>query len=274
MADGRFRRARSLVAYWDDGEFVLENYLSHRRTTVSPAVVQILQKLDSYRTRAEVLDRLASIPDVEDLFETLVDQTVLVEEGTELAERDALLDEEWAWGHDARYFHYATQSIDYEPDLARQREQLVALAAETPPPYTDRGQVAVELAGSFDDRAGGLWDVLGGRRTVRDFEREPVSFDAFSTLVEWTWGETAHVRNPDVGAHLLKTSPSGGARHPVEVYPVVLRIEDVPPGVYHYSVRHHALERLDAPADGTLVTCACGSVVTTTGSVTPRPSSS
>lgn len=254
MAAGRFRRARSLVVYWEDGEFVVENYLSHRRTTISPAVAQLLHQLDDYRPREEILARFRSVPNVEGLFEALVEQTILLEEGSDLDEKDVLLDETWAWGHDAKHFHYATQSIDYEPDLDRQREQLVALAEETPPPspYKDCGRVAVELEPSFDDRTGGLWDVLGRRRTKREFERDPISFAEFSTLVQWTWGKTAHVRNPDVGDHLLKTSPSGGARHPIEVYPVVLRVEDVPSGLYHYSVRHHALERLDGPVDGML----------------------
>jgi SagB-type dehydrogenase family enzyme len=46
----------------------------------------------------------------------------------------------------------------------------------------------------------------------------------------------------------LKTSPSGGARHPVEVYLMALRVEGLDPGLYHYDGREHALERLSAGA--------------------------
>jgi SagB-type dehydrogenase family enzyme len=49
-----------------------------------------------------------------------------------------------------------------------------------------------------------------------------------------------------LGEYFLKTSPSGGARHPVEVYPLVLRVETLEPGVYHYSVRNDALRRVRA----------------------------
>jgi SagB-type dehydrogenase family enzyme len=43
---------------------------------------------------------------------------------------------------------------------------------------------------------------------------------------------------------VVKTSPSGGARHPIEVYPVVLAIENIEPGIYHYSVRENSIAAL------------------------------
>src|SRR5688572_2921518 len=42
----------------------------------------------------------------------------------------------------------------------------------------------------------------------------------------------------------LKTSPSGGARHPVEAYVVVRRVRGLRAGVYHYEAGQHVLERL------------------------------
>ena len=45
----------------------------------------------------------------------------------------------------------------------------------------------------------------------------------------------------------LKTSPSGGARHPVEAYVVSRRIQGLRAGIYHYDAARHALERI-APA--------------------------
>lgn len=45
---------------------------------------------------------------------------------------------------------------------------------------------------------------------------------------------------------LLETSPSGGARHSIEVYPVALRVDGVDPGVYHYEPVRHRLTQLSA----------------------------
>lgn len=43
---------------------------------------------------------------------------------------------------------------------------------------------------------------------------------------------------------LLKTSPSGGARHPTEAYILSLKITGIPNGLYHYNVKENSLELL------------------------------
>jgi SagB-type dehydrogenase family enzyme len=42
----------------------------------------------------------------------------------------------------------------------------------------------------------------------------------------------------------LKTSPSGGARHPIEAYLLALRIQGLERGLYHYDAASHRLELL------------------------------
>ena len=79
--------------------------------------------------------------------------------------------------------------------------------------------------------------------------RQAIPFEDFSILLLWTWGHTHLLTDPQVGQYVLKTSPSGGARHPTEVYPVVLRVDGVEPGLYHYSVKNHGLELLRGRAN-------------------------
>lgn len=44
---------------------------------------------------------------------------------------------------------------------------------------------------------------------------------------------------------MRRAQASGGARYPIEVYPLVLRSgEGLPAGLYHYNVKLHALETL------------------------------
>ena len=45
----------------------------------------------------------------------------------------------------------------------------------------------------------------------------------------------------------LKTSPSGGARHPIECYVVVRNVAGLKPAIYHYASERHRLERIGAP---------------------------
>lgn len=66
-----------------------------------------------------------------------------------------------------------------------------------------------------------------------------------SNFLYLTFGETGSVNFPVFGKSLLKTSPSGGARHPSEAYLVLLKDINIPVGVYHYSVKKHGLELIE-----------------------------
>jgi SagB-type dehydrogenase family enzyme len=44
----------------------------------------------------------------------------------------------------------------------------------------------------------------------------------------------------------LKTSPSAGARHPIEVYVLALAVDGLDPGSYHYRPADHELELVSA----------------------------
>jgi SagB-type dehydrogenase family enzyme len=256
----RVRRSRSLVAFWDGGELVLHSYLTNSQTIVAPLLAQVLGELGDYVPIEGVSDRLGPPPHGRELTERLIAQQVLVVEGTALDEKEALIDGRWKWGHEARYLHYSTQQVRFEVDAEAERERLRLLAQAEPPPipfkhYCDPG---LPLPGSFADRTGGLWDVLLRRRTRRAFERAALSLEDFSTVLLWTWGKTAEVESSVLGRYVLKTSPSGGARHSIEVYPVALRVEGMRPGIYHYSVARHDLEPLREGDFEDLVVRLCG----------------
>ena len=99
--------------------------------------------------------------------------------------------------------------------------------------------------------------VLLGRRTIRQFGRGRLSLEQLSVLLWLTWGVTGRLRWPGLGKLLLKTSPSGGARHPIEAYCWALGVAGLPRGVYHYQGDGHYLERLRNGAKSiVLLSCA------------------
>jgi SagB-type dehydrogenase family enzyme len=168
--------------------------------------------------------------------------------------KESLLDHTWEWGIEARHFHYVTQAVRFENQPTLERELLKPQSKTQPDPFKDGSGSVVELPGTFDSRDGDLWDALRSRRTRRRFLRASISLVELSTILQWTWGRCQTFQDADLGVFLFKTSPSGGARHPIEVYPVVLRVDGVEPGLYHYSVKRHSLERLgDQPAEQELV---------------------
>ena len=50
---------------------------------------------------------------------------------------------------------------------------------------------------------------------------------------------------PDVVA-IKRTSASGGALHPVEAYPLIIKVEGLAPGFYHYEGSSHSLALIEA----------------------------
>lgn len=77
------------------------------------------------------------------------------------------------------------------------------------------------------------------RRSVRDYTRQPITLDELSRLIYLTGGITGQR-----WGQRLRAAPSAGALYPIEIYPLIHRVEGLAPGLYHYAVREHALERL------------------------------
>jgi SagB-type dehydrogenase family enzyme len=67
--------------------------------------------------------------------------------------------------------------------------------------------------------------------------------DALAVLLYEVFGCRSYTRlHPEVVA-LRKSSPSGGGLHPVEAYLLAHDVDGLDPGLYHYAVEDHELER-------------------------------
>lgn len=242
------RRAHCLVCYWAAGEFRVENYLIRGCVVLPPLLLHLLPDEQRYVKRRALVARLERAGFAEPyLVDRLVERGVLVERNGRADRHDHEVHSRWRWGHDARWFHFSSRDVRYEVEAARQEQLLRDLAAQEPPPPPQREPAAVplRLPGEFADQPGGLWDALLNRRTRRVFDGRPLTLETFGTLLRWTWGATAERTHPVLGPYFLKTSPSGGARHPVDVYPLVLRVDGLASGAYRYAPREHGLEPLD-----------------------------
>lgn len=244
LPDRRLRRATALIALWDSGHFVLQNYLSGLRTRVEPIVAHVLDRFSEFRSPQDAQRELSAIPGAEALLSRFVDRDILLLEGSALDLRDSQLDESWRWGHEARFFHFATRDVPYESDMEVQRDSLLHLMREEPPPepFKSISGARIPMSGDFGGLDAPLGETLSNRRTRRKFCGAKLPLEQFSCVLQWTWGKTHYMQSGEIGPYVLKTSPSGGARHSIEVYPLVARVDGLAPGIYHYSVRDHALE--------------------------------
>ncbi|HEY6738700.1 MAG TPA: SagB family peptide dehydrogenase [Actinopolymorphaceae bacterium] len=243
--------------FWRDGQLVCDDPWRHRQLALTPQAERLLrvfadwQPMSAAKIAGDGAERLAA---------RLVSAGVLIAEDSAEHHRESELG---AWrdlGTVATHFHHATRTHDRD-DFADRREDNAALRARAgrqPSPYLDRSGARLTLPPPGRPE-GELADVLTARRSTRDFDRaRSVGAEQLSTLLDWAFGARYVVDVPDLGPTLLKTSPSGGARHPVEVYPVLRRVDGLRPGVYHYSVRRHDLELLGPPPDDTTVEHWCG----------------
>ncbi len=267
----RFRRTRYAFFAWRDGTFFDVEALLDGEVKLAPA----RQLLGISALRGEPLavspadvELLGSIPSdrwvdrdevegatTERLVE-LASQGLLVSDADEppfgeLRSRDEHL-ASGQWNVYAALYHGLTRWQGVEVGRHFGDEGLGGIAefvAEHGPPppafHAASGGGPVRRL-STPDGNGGLFDVLEARRTTREFDRgAPLRENELSTILHQVFG--CHGHAPLLGdiVALKRTSPSGGSLHPVEAYPLLLRVEGVEPGLYHYRAQDHSLQLLE-----------------------------
>jgi SagB-type dehydrogenase family enzyme len=117
-----------------------------------------------------------------------------------------------------------------------------------------RESVKIALPPTGPDRPATLDEVLRKRKSVRDFRPEPITQEQLGYLL---WAATG-LQRTEYGQE-FRTAPSAGALYPIETYIVANSVRGLEPGVYHYGIHHHQLERLKAgPAGRQLAAAALG----------------
>jgi SagB-type dehydrogenase family enzyme len=241
----RVRRARAVLVAWSERKLVLLNYQTLVSASADPEAVRLLHLLEDW-TRPSDLSALLpeySPGSIRAGVRELLSQTFLVAEGTPEGRRDADLTSVWsAWLPEAS-FHFATKDVEYVQPSSRLFRRYLAESSQPPLLKTYGKAHRVQLP--TQKRADSQFEqVLLARKTHREFSRKRVPLRVISTLLQYTWGVTGRIDAPPFGRLFHKTSPSGGARHPGEVYLLAMRVEGLAQGLYHYNCLHHRLERL------------------------------
>jgi len=127
-------------------------------------------------------------------------------------------------------------SGDYESDQKRLKPQ---------PPLTKAAtsDQIFSLPKNFEDLPlkNDFLRILYDRRSNRVFTNEPMDLLTLSFLL-WAQQGVKGIRGKNYAT--LRTVPSAGARHAFECYPLILNIEGMKPGLYHYLPMAHKLELL------------------------------
>jgi SagB-type dehydrogenase family enzyme len=256
----RLRRSLGLMAVRTPDEFVVYNTVALRKFDAKALNDNNLNRLLIFMGHWRSIDEVIvfmeetmnlSYEDAHVAIQHLMDLGFLVSD--EEAQHKYLSSNYDKWcekgWQDALLYHWHTNLIpktDYEADpngIDDARRMLEKVRAEKPPSNykeiqgTHRIQLLKksELKHKTLDKVFEDW--VGSKR-----DKGPLSFEEFSWLTYLAYGQTAVKKLPITGEHVAKTSPSGGSRHPTEVYPLILDVQNINQGLYHYNVKENCLE--------------------------------
>ncbi|MFE9743514.1 SagB family peptide dehydrogenase [Saccharothrix saharensis] len=264
----RAKVAEHATLFYADGAVVWDDYLHHRQFAISETAELLCRKFTEFTDVDELLAPLAEgdRAALRKVLDELVEAGVLIVEGSPAHEEERRLLAAWGeWGTSARHFHFASRTLADAPyQRSEEHDALLdaKLTAEPPPaPFRSLGRTAVllpRLDGTGKWAREGLLDVLLSRRTTREFGPGPLPLTKVAELLAVLGGPSPVRSRIGRSGTVFKTSPSGGGRHPVELYAHVRAVEALEPGWYHYDGLAHALEPIGVTWGPAEMTAAAG----------------
>lgn len=256
------RRARNLFAYWRDGRLFFHNFARGLTVSAKPITCEVLNFFKEWRTSQDAIAHFADYAprSVRSATSQLVKQELLLVKGSPEAVEDSRIAREWFTWLPEGSFHFSTKDPPYADFSNWSADRLKSVLPKTPAPKifkTVKGTEKILLPTvAFPDSE--FIRVLMARRTHRRFSKQKLPLKAVSQLLRLVWGVTGYLHAPMFGKLLHKTSPSGGARHPGEVYLMALRVKGLRAGLYHYHPGYHYLERISTNATPEKARLYCG----------------
>jgi len=248
----RFRRSPHLVAYWKQGSLRVVNYATRDTSEADPLVCELLDLCGEWQTLSQIEQGLSagSSPLLPALVDRLVTYSLLVRSDRPIDSRVTSMDSLDPWNPEVGFFHSATKDVQFWSRQRIRRSQQTSVGGARRPRMVKRYPHARTIAMPRPQLNTPFAELLRARRTSRRYSAAPVTFAELSSILALSAGVQQWARTVD-GEAPLKTSPSGGARHPIECYVVVRDVAGLKPAIYHYSADRHLLERIsgEVPVD-------------------------
>jgi SagB-type dehydrogenase family enzyme len=237
-----FRRSPYVVSYWLAGQLVVFNYATGAFAEATPLALEVLDSLKEWRTWKDL--SATWLRDDRKLLRQLVDLMVKRTFVMRSVDSPRTIErglERWGtWNPVAALFHLATKDVQFvSADVDQQAVSCEKARSEPVPASLKAGARGIPLPKPITE--GQLPSVLLERRTWRRFGAGSLALDNLATLLQLTWGVHGWLEVPGVSRFALKTSPSGGARHSIEVYVIIRKVAGLRRGLYHYNPDTHRL---------------------------------
>jgi SagB-type dehydrogenase family enzyme len=242
-----FRRSPFLVSYWNGPELVIENYATGKGATAAPIATEVLDFFSHWRS-ADALFRHRpqySPSSLSAAIKQLLRHSLLQRSDRKLPPLERAMPAWKDWNPAAGFFHFTGRDLPFEANLVSIGRYMEGLTHQKAMPVPVKHYPRAAQTSLPPPREEGEFTrVLTSRRTWRRFDPGKVALADFATLLGLTWGVREWVAVPPLGRFAVKTSPSGGALHPIEAYVVARDVEGISPGTYHYDATRHRLELL------------------------------
>lgn len=243
----RYQRNRHLLVQWEpDTGLNLLNYVANRKFRVKPALLELLDQLDSPRSAEQIQLRWSRLPRPGQL-EKFLDQL------TDAGFVDAII------GGTGEGSGDTTGCTPYERAVHLQAAQGARADRRTgePPParYVHHTPpiATIPLTACPATPSLPLVEVLAKRRSVRRYAARPLPLNTLAWLLHQAARvhatSRAHDTHGELGEVTQRPTPSGGARHSLEIYVIARTIEGLAAGAYHYDPFDHTLRQVAAWTD-------------------------
>jgi SagB-type dehydrogenase family enzyme len=242
----RYKRSSHIVSYWKADRFLFHNYASREVSGATGVACDVLTFFGEWKSLAELCQFKSTVPAavLEELIGALVAANLLHCSNMALSPEEQAMAKFDRWNPECGFFHTATKDVRFIDGAITER-QLDAQPTQWPMPSpVMRRAVVNSLQLPAPNADGPLAETLKARRTWRRFGGGIIPLSTFATVLGYTAGIQHWVTVPPAAKVALKTSPSGGARHAVEVYTLAWAIGGLPKGLYHYAADTHELELL------------------------------
>ncbi|RIK08235.1 MAG: hypothetical protein DCC49_09230 [Acidobacteria bacterium] len=222
------------------------------------ALVSWILAQSSPRSHDELVNALASaleLPsgEMSDVVDQLIEAHILVD--ADFADEMGCRLRHWAilgWD-DAALYHYSTFGQPFDPDTLGDVSyeeyyqsilEDLSTAGPQPPALKPTVPSQVEIhPNSASVKNVTFTEVLGRTAPINHFGQQGIGLaELQSVLIEAF--QAQRIIGGTLGDHLLKAYPSGGARHPLELYVVAKSVSGLPTAAYHFDAVSGTLRQL------------------------------
>jgi SagB-type dehydrogenase family enzyme len=256
----KLESASCQIAYWDGGKLQIANYLTRRTFATNLVTLDLIRYFATPSTIQKALAEFGgySRESVAASIVELIEAQLLLEHGSDAWKRDKQVESSWGPWLPEGGFHFLTKDMPYVGVDWPLEEKMKSLPTTPAPPQFKRtaGATSIRLQ-KPEIEPDTYFKTLHARRTHREFAKAALSLENVSTLLQTTWGVQGYVQTNVFGKLPYKTSPSGGARHPIEAYLVALKVKGLKKGIYHYQAKDNVLTKIPGKVSARIASAYC-----------------